>query len=811
MARVDLHVHTRYSDHPSEWFLQRLGASESYTEPENVYHIAKSRGMDFVAITDHNTIKGALELKARHPEDVIVGVELTTYFPDDGCKVHVLVWGITEEQFAQLDAARKDIYVLREYLRAWNLAHAVAHATYSVNGRLTVEHLERLLVLFDSFETLNGSRTARQNAQWSTALECVTPSMIADLARAHRIAPRPGQPWVKGATAGSDDHSGLLIGRAWTEAEADTPDAFLQAIRDRHTRAVGRNNDYRALAFSVYKIALDYARSNAMLSQNPLVERLHQLLYGIAQPASAPAAISRLIAQLRAVRDPLGARLLSVCEDLERMCDADLDERFDVAYEHAARAIDELLGSLLRSAETAVSRGELAAVVAEASTALSTAFVAAPFFTTLGALSRGRGASDEFVRRHALGPSSVRRVLWFTDTLTDLNGVSVTLQQVARTAAERGDALGVVTCGCADAMRLTGTIVDLPSVHTFHLPYYESYVLGVPSPLRALRTIQSFEPDAIMVSTPGPVGMLGLAVARLLDVPCTFVYHTDYGAQLSHVGGEDSPAELVDDFVHWVCRQCDAILVPSQAYRARLEQVGIVPDRIRDFRRGIDTAAFAPGRSGRAWLTSHHGVPDAPTLLYTGRVSREKALDTLLEAYERLLEEHPDLNLVIAGDGPYLGELRTAWSHLAGVHWLGSLPNSDLPPVYSAADIFCFPSRTDTFGMSVLEAQACGVPAVVSDAGGPQDIVVDGVTGTVVPGPGVDAWVDAIDHMLVMAEDRPVDYLRMTLAARARATMFDWNVFLDEITTGDPGGPATPGRCGGLPVEAVRRGEGLGD
>lgn len=94
MAKVDLHAHSKYSNHPSEWFLQRLGAAESYTEPEAIYRMARSRGMDFVTVTDHNCMRASLELVAKYPEHCFSGVEATAYFPEDGCKVHVLIYGL---------------------------------------------------------------------------------------------------------------------------------------------------------------------------------------------------------------------------------------------------------------------------------------------------------------------------------------------------------------------------------------------------------------------------------------------------------------------------------------------------------------------------------------------------------------------------------------------------------------------------------------------------------------------------------------------------------------------------------------------
>jgi len=189
MAQVDLHVHSKYSNHPSEWFLQRLGASESYTEPEAIYKLARKRGMDFVTVTDHNRIKASLELVKKHPQHCFSGVEATAYFPEDNCKVHILIYGLDREQFAKIQKKRLDIYKLRDYLKKQDLACVVAHATYSVNGKLTLEHLEKLILLFNHFEGRNGSRSTLHNDVLSRVLLGLTQEDIERLQRKHLIEP----------------------------------------------------------------------------------------------------------------------------------------------------------------------------------------------------------------------------------------------------------------------------------------------------------------------------------------------------------------------------------------------------------------------------------------------------------------------------------------------------------------------------------------------------------------------------------------------------------------------------------------------
>jgi predicted metal-dependent phosphoesterase TrpH len=123
--KADLHVHSKYSDRPTEWFLRRIGAPECFTEPDALYRTCREKGMDVVTITDHNSIRGALEIA--HLPNTFISSELTTYFPEDDCKIHCLVYDITEVQFNELQEARKNIYELRRYLADNHILHSVAH------------------------------------------------------------------------------------------------------------------------------------------------------------------------------------------------------------------------------------------------------------------------------------------------------------------------------------------------------------------------------------------------------------------------------------------------------------------------------------------------------------------------------------------------------------------------------------------------------------------------------------------------------------------------------------------------------------
>jgi predicted metal-dependent phosphoesterase TrpH len=278
MSKVDLHVHSSFSERPSEWFLHKLGTKESYIEPEEVYRQAKREGMDFVTITDHNTIEGALRLRDKHLSDVFIGVESTTYFIDNGTKIHILIWGLDENQFCLIDSARGNIFELRQLLLAEKLPHAVAHPTFAVNGLLTFEQIEQLFLMFDIFETNNGSRQRSCSEILTQVFDSFTPDTLKSLSEKYNYVPANADSWYKGRVGGSDDHSGLFIGKTYTVADASTTDEFLARILQKQTRSQGRNNGYQELALRFTKLLTTFHDRNRHLQIPYLEQSIHSFL-----------------------------------------------------------------------------------------------------------------------------------------------------------------------------------------------------------------------------------------------------------------------------------------------------------------------------------------------------------------------------------------------------------------------------------------------------------------------------------------------------------------------------------------------------
>ncbi|HYZ29947.1 MAG TPA: PHP-associated domain-containing protein, partial [Thermoleophilaceae bacterium] len=215
-SRADLHCHSTASQLSKLGVQRSLDLPECATPPEEVYELAKRRGMDFVTITDHDTISGALELASL--ADCFVSEELTAWFPEEPQAVHVLCWGITEEDHEWLQRNSKNVYSCAEYLHGNGIACALAHPFYAVEAPLTARHRSRLAELFPIWETRNGSR----------AVELNMPALV-------YIETRGGT-----GVAGSDDHAGVDIGRTFTETpEARSPAEFLAHIRAGHATARG--------------------------------------------------------------------------------------------------------------------------------------------------------------------------------------------------------------------------------------------------------------------------------------------------------------------------------------------------------------------------------------------------------------------------------------------------------------------------------------------------------------------------------------------------------------------------------------------
>lgn len=588
MAKVDLHVHSAYSDHPSEWFLQRLGAKESYTDPETVFLEARKKGMDFVTITDHNDIRGSLILKEKYPDQVITGVETTAYFPENGCKIHLLVFGLNQAQFNIIDKHRTDIYRLRDYLQQEDLAHSVAHATYSINKKLDITCIEKLFLLFDCFEVINGSRGRTANEILMDALQSLTPDIIDRLSLKHNIKPFSDSAWIKGFTAGTDDHSGLFIGSTYTYSNSDSPEMFLEQLKSKQTSACGQHNDYQGLAFSLYKIACDFSKHKGKHIASSFISAVSELIFDKKPMGFKDRLSLRKIRMLNRVKsDVLQGLIVDLIDSFHTEKEFPVEEKIDIVYDNISRIADHLLKELISGIETDMNGGNFIGVFKRISAALPALFLSAPFFTTMEVLNQSRlllnALTESYCSRKRL---KKRRVLWFADNSIDLPNMQEIVSEVINRKEE--NRLEIFAAGCTQpAISAPLNHLRLESIYTLRFTAERSLVLQTPSLLSSLKKICEFDPDEIFISTPGPVGILGIIAARLLHVNCTAVWDTGLHKEIMETIGDEDMGGFVQIAINWLYSNADNIAVPETPGTDMFYNKGYNPEKLKFIRTPI--------------------------------------------------------------------------------------------------------------------------------------------------------------------------------------------------------------------------------
>src|SRR5437016_10728769 len=251
MSKCDLHIHSRHSARSEEWLFRRFDFPDSYSDPKELHRQLLELGMDYVTIADHDTIEGCLQI-IDLPQ-VFISEQVTTYFPHDPCKLHIRVWGISEQQHREIEGVRDDIFELQRYLQMAQITHAVAHPLYSVNGQLDASHLERLILLFKHFEGINGLRDVLLSDLAQTLFSQLTPDKIDLFANRHNLAPTHAEPWKKILVGGSDDHGGKFMASAYTETpKAKTPAEFLAHVSAGRCEAKGQSGTPLALSHGFY-------------------------------------------------------------------------------------------------------------------------------------------------------------------------------------------------------------------------------------------------------------------------------------------------------------------------------------------------------------------------------------------------------------------------------------------------------------------------------------------------------------------------------------------------------------------------------
>jgi len=787
-TKVDLHVHSRYSNRPQEWVLRKLGAPESFSDPMYIYRTCKERGMKFVTISDHDCIGGALELMPTG--DAFISCEVTTLFPEDGCKVHCLVTGITEQQWKEIDELRDSIYEFRDYLVKNNILYSCAHPLFQVNNMLQVEHIEKLILLFKRFEGLNGMRTAKLNDMARALFSGITPEDIERLANKHKLEPTGIDPHIKYFTGGSDDHGGVYIAGAYTVTPAcNNVTEFLNHLHNFQHQPGGEPGCSLQFAHSLYTIAYKVYKEKFVQDQNKGNDLFENLIRRFLQ-GEPPPNISKgekiklfarkIIKKKTKKRSEMDSLLKSEFMQLIKQAELQRDmvsESFSRqsvdrrSFQIAARLTHNLTYEFLKRSINNIRYGHLMDSIQSLGALSPVILSAVPYLAAFRTQHKDELLLEE-VRTHFQlqhnNPSGIKRA-WITDTFADINGVCRTIHTLARQARDHQKELTVLTCLESEA-EFEFPVHNFKPIGEFALPEYELQKMGFPPFLEILEYIEREKFTELIVSTPGTMGLSAILAAQCLRVPLIGIYHTDFPLYVRYLTQDRSLERLTWRYMHWFYNQMSLIYVPSEYYRRLLIEHGFDSKKMRLMPRGIDTDQFAPEwKIEEFW--EGKDVPEGLNILYVGRISKEKNVDILIDAFLKLSRNVSGINLVLVGDGPYLEEIRK--SQLGkNIFYTGFLKGRELAKAYASADIFAFPSTTDTFGNAVLEAQASGLPAIVSGKGGPKEIIIPNKTGLVVSTSDAAGFEEAL-RKLIKGSD-----LRKSMAYHARelAKTKSWDV-----------------------------------
>lgn len=815
-GRVDFHLHSYASNVTDYYSANALSIPESYSDPIETYWKLKNRGMHLVTLTDHNSIDGVKVMLDAGLPDTFFSAEMTTTFPEDGCNIHVTAANISEAEFAEIDRLRGNVYEMVAYLDeqianeasdpdgrriAYFMTHplmSTQNRPYGREGALSLWHLERAMLMFNCIEVHNGSRARSGNDLTAALIQSLDEKRLEELADRHDFAPKGETPWRKAIVGGSDDHSGINPGRTWTEfvyeGESPCPNDVIDSIRRFETTTDGMHGGPVTLAHALVKLLYD-GQHSAHRDQNSQPVRMGDsvnLLLGFAfeqnsEPATPKLRMLFRMAMDRLILKPL-ARLGGHDETFEQIL---LGEARGLLTETGFRKrvseveltddkifliISSLLDRLLIRYTHRIQHdhsGNVIKVIKEAIALVSSnAMVSLPYFVSYAVSSTDKLLNRDV--RKAFDLREEEKLVLVTDTLFDVNGVAITIRKIIREAEEREIDLTVATAlsesefathladpEIADWVE-RGRLKIFSSIVNTQLPEYDDLQVRLMPFLEFLRFSQESGFTKMQISTPGPVGAAGLVAAKLLGIETSSTYHTSFPEYVEAYTQDISLEAMAWKYMIFFYHAVDEVVVPSRFIAELLRNRGLRKRNLLVLDRWIDLDRFSPmHRLPGFWAKFDlQNEYDFVKFIYVGRLGTEKNLDLLADAYRKLHAEFPEARLIFVGDGPYRAELEEKLEGLPTV-FTGFLAAPDVASALASADAKIFPSTTDTWGNAPLEAQAAGLPVVVSDKGGPQELMEPDVTGFRVKGGDTDALLDAMRELM-----DPEVRLRMGSAAR---------------------------------------------
>lgn len=370
----------------------------------------------------------------------------------------------------------------------------------------------------------------------------------------------------------------------------------------------------------------------------------------------------------------------------------------------------------------------------------------------------------------------------------EVNGVAMTLKRIATGMLERGHDVGIVRprqggddrSGRLDGLRHSVT-------RGFPIPGYAGLRFGWPSRKRLTREWGESRPDLIHVATEGPLGWSAIQAARSLDIPVVSSYHTKFSSYSGHYN-IGLLRRQIGRYLRFVHNRTQATFAPSADSMKELYDEGY--RNLYLLERGVDTELFSPTKRDESLRSEWKCEATDPVALYVGRLAKEKNLDLLIESYEQMKAISPKTRLVVVGDGPERGRLQRLDPE---IEFAGTQRGEDLARYYASADVFLFPSVTETFGNVALEAMSSGLYVLAYDYAAASRFVRSGANGRTV---GFGNRVEFLKAAREIASNRG-DWDEIRATARESVLGYSWSSIvaqyerlLDQIVAKRNGVPA---------------------
>jgi glycosyltransferase involved in cell wall biosynthesis len=296
------------------------------------------------------------------------------------------------------------------------------------------------------------------------------------------------------------------------------------------------------------------------------------------------------------------------------------------------------------------------------------------------------------------------------------------------------------------------------------LPMYVGVRFGLVSSATLRQRFERSRPQLVHVATEGPLGWSALRAAQALNLPVTSDFRTNFH-QYSRYYGMGWVSPVIYNYLRHFHNQSQCSFVPTEAMRRRLQAEGF--KRLSVIGRGVDTVQFAPAKRCET-LRRHWGVEQGPVLLYVGRLAGEKSVTLALCAFEAVRQCLPAATMVVVGDGPLRRKLQREFP---AAQFVGIQRGDELAMHYASADLFLFPSMSETFGNVTLEALASGLPVVAFDTAAAADHVDDCNSGLLVPLGDEAGFIAAACHLAWQHRDLQ----QMREHARRAGLKASWN------------------------------------